>query len=90
MDILPNVLHPTYGFTTLKPTTIQQGTYGQRFVWDLEKLQPKEERVFSYTVRVRLYDVGGNAMLPAAALHYSDRGNVQHIKSDRILVGRKT
>ncbi len=82
MDILPQGLDPHPHFVTMKPGVVQQGMHGQRFVWDIEALQPKEERVFTYVLRARLYDVPAG-VLPAATMHYLHNGSAKRVKSDR-------
>lgn len=83
LDILPHGMDTHPHFVTMKPGVVQQGMHGQRFVWDLETLQPREERVFTYVLRVRLYDAP-SGILPAATMHYLYKGNTKRVKSDRL------
>jgi len=73
IDYLPNLIHPTHQFGTLKPTKMQKGKSGIRFMWHLGSLEAGEERVFSYNVKSKL-NIIGNLMLPSAVVIYKKKG----------------
>jgi hypothetical protein len=75
MDVLPNIIEPTYEFGTLKPDLIQRGSRSKRFVWEIGSLEPGEERVLSYRVKSKMH-LSEGARLPPASLHYL-RGHKQ-------------
>jgi hypothetical protein len=80
MDVLPNIIHPTYEFGTLKPDQIQQGERSKRFVWNIGTLEPKEERMFTYRVRAKMH-LSEGATLPPATLHYEKQGTTIAVTS---------
>jgi len=71
-DVLPNTMQPLDEFGTMRPTKVQQGTKGKRFVWDIPHLAPHEERIFSYKVKTRLKLIG-DARLPPSIVQYQTK-----------------
>ena len=88
IDILPNILQPTYEFGTLKADKVQQGARGKRFVWELGRLEAREERVLTYKVKTKIH-LAGEAHLPPALLQYTINGSTAIVTSDRLAVAPK-
>ena len=86
IDLLPRFFNLEQDFGTLKPTKMQESmTGGFRLIWQIEKLEPGEERVISYKVNSKLPLVGRN-MLPAALVQYFGRGKrLVNVKSNRLV-----
>jgi len=76
IDVLPSTMTPTEEFGTLKPTKIQQGTKGKRFIWELDKLAPQEERIFSYKVKSNIKLIGETRLPPAVVQYRTKKGKV--------------
>lgn len=72
VDILPNMLSTATDFGTLKPNKTQKGERSARLIWDIDELEPGEERVISYKVKPGLHIIG-NIFLPAALLRYRNK-----------------
>jgi hypothetical protein len=72
IDVLPNTMGSPEDFGTLKPTTIQQGTKGKRFIWEIGNLAPHEERIISYKVKSTLKLIG-ETRLPACVVQYKTK-----------------
>ncbi|MDP3916780.1 MAG: hypothetical protein Q8Q42_00645 [Nanoarchaeota archaeon] len=76
MDVLPNTMEPTDEFGTLKPTTVQQGTKGKRFIWEIGRLAPQEERILSYRVKSKVKLIGETKLPPAIVQFTTLKGKV--------------
>jgi len=72
VDILPNILVLDKDFGTLKPTSFQKGEKTSRIVWEIDELEPGEERVVSYKAKPGLHVIGG-LVLPAALVRYNNK-----------------
>lgn len=83
IDLIPSIIEPTQEYGTLKPTTVQKGTHSIRLIWDIGKLEPREERVITYKVKAKL-KLAGEMILPAAGLHYMRGVKLITIKSARL------
>jgi len=74
IDKIPHIATITrqYEIGTLHPTRIIRHKRGHTFLrWDLESLEPHEERVINYTMKSRL-TILGQFMLPVAAGKYNN------------------
>ncbi len=72
VDILPNMLILSKEFGTLKPNKFQQGEKSSRLIWDIDELEPGEERVISYRAKPGLHVIGPIS-LPASLLRYTNK-----------------
>ena len=76
MDVLPNTMAATEEFGTLKPTRIQQGTRGRRFIWEIGELAPQEERILSYKITSKVKLIGETTLPPAVVQFTSANGKI--------------
>lgn len=84
IDLLPNFIKPSSDFGTLKPTSIQKGSAGMRLVWEINSLEPGEERIISYKVHSKIHVVG-KIDLPCASVQYRTTGKkLINIKSNKL------
>ena len=83
IDLIPNIIEPTQEYGTLKPTTVQKGMHSIRLIWDIGKIEPREERVITYKVKAKL-KLAGEIILPAAAVHYMKGIKLVTVKSARL------
>jgi hypothetical protein len=72
VDILPNMLILSHEFGTLKPNKFQKGEKSSRLIWDIDELEPGEERVISYRAKPGLHVIG-SLTLPASLLRYTNK-----------------
>lgn len=85
VDILPNVLNLEQEFGTLKPSKVQKGERSSRLIWNIDELEPGEERIISYKAKPGLHIIG-RIVLPAALLRYrSKEHKTIDVKSNRII-----
>ena len=83
-DFLPRYVHTNIDFSTLKPNKIEQGSRGRRLLWEVTKLDPKEEIIISYRVASKMKLIG-NLNLPSAyAQYFGRKKRLVHVKSNRI------
>ncbi len=85
IDLLPKVIKPESDFGTLKPSKIQQGTAGMRLIWEIDKLDPGEERIISYKVSSKLPLVGKMMLPPALVQHYGKGKRLINVRSNRLI-----
>ena len=83
VDLLPNLVNMTNDFGTLKPSKIHKESGGTKLVWEIERLEPSEERILSYKVRTGM-NVVGFITLPNASITYTDKGKTITRKSRRL------
>jgi hypothetical protein len=76
MDVLPNTMASTEEFGTLKPTKVQQGTRGRRFIWEIGELAPQEERILSYKITSKVKLIGETRLPPTVVQFTSAKGKV--------------
>ena len=67
MDVIPKLAKIHKEFGTVHPTKIQKGAAGHRLIWELDEMEPGEERVFAYKIQSKLPIVGGVKLPPAKA-----------------------
>lgn len=85
VDILPNILTLSNEFGTLKPNKVQKGEKSSRLIWNIDELEPGEERIISYKTKPGLHIIG-KIVLPATLLRYrSKEHKVIDQKSNRII-----
>ncbi len=86
MDLVPNVVDLMTDFGSLKPDRIQHGERATRLLWNVIKLDPGEERVFSYKVRKK-HNIVGEAVLPTAIIQYVDKKDkFMQVQSMRVVL----
>lgn len=84
VDILPNMLILSHEFGTLKPNKFQKGEKSSRLIWDIDELEPGEERVISYRAKPGLHVIG-SLTLPAALLRYTNKEKrIIDLQSNRV------
>ncbi len=89
IDIIPHIMEPTGDYGSLKPDHIQKGTRTTRFIWNMGRLEPGEERVLSYKARARLA-LAGEITLPVAVVQYlDDKGSINTDRSARLVLKQK-
>ncbi len=71
MDLVPNIMELTSDFGSLRPDRVQHGERATRLLWNVIKLDPGEERVFSYKIRKK-ENIVGEVVLPIAMIQYVD------------------
>jgi hypothetical protein len=86
MDVLPNTFKSTEEFGTLKPTRIQQGTKGKRFIWELEHLTAQEERILSYKIKSNYKLIGETRLPPTLVQFTTKKGKIISEKSATISI----
>lgn len=82
IDMIPNLVIPTKEFGTLKPSRVQKGSSGMRFIWEIPILEPGEERIISYKVRTKLHVFGKLELPPASVQHTDEKGSIVSIHSN--------
>ena len=86
IDIVPNILKLEKEFGTLNPSKTQKGANSNRLIWDIEELEPKEERIISYKAKLGLHIIG-KILLPPALFRYKDKNHkVIDQKSNHIVL----
>lgn len=84
VDILPHMLLLGKEFGTLKPNKFQKGEKSSRLIWDIDELEPGEERVISYRAKPGLHVIG-SITLPAALLRYTNKDKkIIDLQSNRV------
>lgn len=84
VDILPHMLLLSHEYGTLKPTKFQKGEKSSRLIWDIDELEPGEERVISYRAKPGLHVIGP-INLPAALLRYTNKDKkIIDMQSNRV------
>ncbi len=76
IDVLPNTMGSPEDFGTLKPNTIQQGTKGKRFIWEIDRLASHEERIISYKVKSKLKLIGETKLPPCTVQYKTKKGKI--------------
>ena len=72
-DMLSSLAHLSKeGMGTLKPTDIHHTQRNTQLIWELESLEPQDERVITYKIRTKLAILGGFT-LPPVTMHYHDK-----------------
>jgi len=90
VEILPNMLTLEKEFGTLKPSKVQKGEKSSRLIWNIDELEPREERIISYKAKPSLHIIG-KIVLPAALLRYrSKERKVIDVKSNRVMLFSET
>ena len=85
IDLLPRAIKLDMDFGTLKPVKIEEGSVGMRLLWELDKLDPGDERVFTYKIKTNL-PIEGKFTLPAAvAQYYGRKKRVVNVKSNELV-----
>lgn len=85
VDILPNILKLSTEFGTLKPNKVQKGEKSSRMIWNIDELEPGEERIISYKVHPGL-SFFGRFVLPSALLRYrSKERKIIDTKSNKVV-----
>ena len=85
IDLLPRTIKLDMEFGTLKPVKIEEGTMGMRLLWELDKLDPGDERVLTYKVKTKL-SIEGKFTLPAAvAQYYGRKKRIVNVKSNELV-----
>ncbi len=90
MDVLPNTMASSEEFGTLKPTTVQQGTRGRRFIWDIAELSPGEERIISYKIKSLVKLIGETKLPPAIVNYTTSKGKVKSEHSASMVLEHNT
>jgi len=86
MDLVPNILDLTTDFGSLRPDRVQHGERAARLLWNVIKLEPGEERVFSYKVK-RKQSVIGDIVLPTSIMQYiDDKDKFVQVQSMRVVL----
>ncbi|MDP7081524.1 MAG: hypothetical protein QF415_16650 [Candidatus Undinarchaeales archaeon] len=84
IDRVPLMAKISRSFPTLKPTTIQRGEQWTEVIWTVERLEPKEERVFSYSMTSVIEVIGTVDLPPARILHSRPDGRKIDIESNPV------
>ncbi len=84
VDRVPLMAKVSKSFPTLKPTTIQRGEQWTEVIWTVERLEPKEERVFSYSMTSVIEVIGTVDLPPARILHNRPDGRKLEIESNPV------
>ena len=82
IDLIPNLIIPTKEYGTLKPDRLQKGSKGLRLVWEIQSLEPGEERIISYKVRSKLHVFGSITFPQASVLYTNEKGAVVNVRSN--------
>lgn len=69
-DFVPDVASVNEDFPMAKPV-IRKTSNGTRLTWEVEELEPGDQRVFEYTIKP-LFEVEGKVTLPSAELEAGD------------------
>jgi hypothetical protein len=74
---------------TLQPTKIvKKPNHGTLVRWDLDTLEPFEERIISYTMKTKLKLIG-DVYLPAAKVKFDQRGHERTAYSNEVNIPRE-
>jgi len=83
LDSVINVVERPSEFGTLHPDKIMKGAKGYKLLWNIQELKPKEERIFSYKAKSKIYVIG-KLIIPRAVLRYKKKNLTRVIKSNKI------
>ncbi|MCJ7479114.1 MAG: hypothetical protein MUP63_02955 [Candidatus Nanohaloarchaeota archaeon QJJ-7] len=72
-DFIPSICSLVEKFDASAPEKIRQGGETTELEWDLESLEPGEERILTYTISSQV-EVEQEVTLPSAHLEYDSRG----------------
>ncbi len=87
MDLVPNILNLTSDFGSLRPDRVQHSDRATRLLWNVIKLEPREERVFSYKIRLK-DSIVGEVVLPVAIIQFVDaKDKFEQVQSMRVILG---
>ena len=85
VDILPNILKSAQEFGTLKPSKLQKGEKSSRLIWNIDELEPREERIISYKAKPGIHVIG-KIILPATLLRYRNKEHkIIDVKSNKVI-----
>ncbi|MDD5417639.1 MAG: hypothetical protein PHW96_02000 [Candidatus Nanoarchaeia archaeon] len=83
IEKIPEFVSHVGDFSPAKPE-IRKIKSGHELVWKIDKMTPKEERIFTYKVKTKL-GLLGNIKLPASQIKfYNTRGKLKTRKSNKI------
>jgi hypothetical protein len=80
-DRIPVMMKVHRRFGTVEPTSIDEKT--RRLEWNIDALQPGEERVFSYIIYSKIAPVG-KFELPTATATFEQDGKIHEVSSNRV------
>ena len=68
-DFVPGIATLVHNFDSRSPDKIQKTDEGTRVVWEVDGMEPGEERIFMYRIKPRI-QVEGSINLPEAVVEY--------------------
>ena len=86
LDVLPSTFKPTEEYGTLQPTKIQHGRKSKRFVWEIGRLAPKEERIISYKIQSNVRVLDGTKLPPTFVHFTTNKGKVMSEGSMSVII----
>ncbi len=85
IERIPNAVKaPNFG--TVKPSKVSKAGNGTSVIWNIKSIGKGEERVYSYTVPIKLHKEG--IVLPPAYVRYSEKGKRVMNTSNTVTLGR--
>lgn len=92
IDKVPNIANITseYDVGTLRPTKIMQHAHkGSTIVqWDIEELDPHEDRLIVYHIKSRLTILGKFSLPLAMVKFHTKSGKMRKVFSNRLVIGK--
>ncbi|MBS3107307.1 hypothetical protein J4468_00125 [Candidatus Woesearchaeota archaeon] len=83
-EIIPNYLHDTEEYTTLKPKRIQKGKSSKKIVWEIDELKRGDEIIVTYSIKSKVQFIG-SVLLPATMVQYmNNKGDMKKVVSNNL------
>jgi len=79
VDRIPQLEHNPTHFTGINPTTINRGN-GITLTWEIARLNPREERIFSYKIDDKVF-IKRRIKLPGTYIKYEEGNRIFRTKS---------
>ena len=85
IDLLPRFIKADAEFGTLHPSKIQEGSAGMRLVWEIDKIEPDEERLITYKIKSDLSFIGKLELPGAVVQYYGKKKQIVNVRSNRLI-----
>ena len=85
IDLIPRFIKSETDFGTLKPAKIEEGSRGMRLVWNIEKVDPGDERIISYKLKSKVSLVGKVTLPSTIVQYYGRKKQIINVKSNRLV-----
>ncbi len=83
MDFVPHYGHMEIEYGTFKPGKVEESGNGRRLVWEIPKIEPREERIISYILKSKVIFVSRYKLPRALLRYYGKKKRIMLVKSHR-------